>query len=91
MTSRSRKFQTFSIPVVAICATLISGCGATIDETADNAKNFGIAVGSSAKEAGLKVGDAFNKTFRAKKGSDKAPTEIDKAKPAYEEPKKQKQ
>jgi len=74
---------------LTVGAVLASGCDTTVKETTDTAKSFGTSVGASAKEAGLKVGDAFNKTFRTKKGKDEASAEIKKAEPAYEEPKKQ--
>jgi hypothetical protein len=84
-----RCMRNFSIAAFSVCAALTAGCGSTIDETGENAKNFGVSVGKSAKEAGLAVGDAFKRTFGKKKNKDETPAEIKKAEPSNPEPKKQ--
>lgn len=89
MTSRTHISRAFVVASVVVSAVVVGGCGSTVGETGESAKSFGKAVGSSAKEAGLKVGDAFNKTFRTNKKNDERSAEIKKAEPTNSTTKKQ--
>ncbi len=82
MNLRKTRGRVLTVALFTACTVLTVGCDTTVNETGENAKNFGVSVGKTAKDAGMRVGEAFNKTFRSKKGKDEPSAEIKKAKPS---------